>query len=151
MFHWTQPSPRCTQWLNNYQMDHRHPTNHVIHCFGIPLIYISLMGLLNLLLWKGYGLGNIGLLGVVLFYVIHDTKASLILIPCMLLGSWISSHLTWTVSAAIFMLSWIAQILGHRIYDQNNPSTYKSLVYLLVAPLYLIDPWIWDRPSRSTS
>ncbi len=149
MLHWSQPSITCQQWLHNYASDHRHPTNHVIHCFGIPLIYMSLVGLLNTVDLNGYRLGNLGLIGVVIFYLIHDAKASIGLGFFMLVSSWISGLIGWISWGLIFILSWAIQIIGHRVYDKNNPSTYKSLIYLLVAPLYLISPWIHKRRTES--
>jgi uncharacterized membrane protein YGL010W len=138
MLHWSQPSIVCQEWLRNYQNDHRHPTNHLIHCFGIPLIFMSLIGLLNLLNINGYGLGNWSLVLISVFYLIHDTKASVIVIPLMVVAGWFSSQLGWLSLGVIFLLSWVIQVIGHRIYDKNNPSTLKSLIYLLIAPLYLV-------------
>ena len=138
MLHWSQPSIVCQEWLRNYQNDHRHPTNHLIHCFGIPLIFMSLIGLLNLLNINGYGLGNWSLVLISVFYLIHDTKASVIVIPLMVVAGWFSSQLGWLSLGVIFLLSWVIQVIGHRIYDKNNPSTLRSLIYLLIAPLYLV-------------
>ena len=138
MLHWSQPSIVCQEWLRNYQNDHRHPTNHLIHCFGIPLIFMSLIGLLNLLNINGYGLGNWSLVLISVFYLIHDTKASVIIIPLMVVAGWFSSQLGWLSLGVIFLLSWVIQVIGHRIYDKNNPSTLRSLIYLLIAPLYLV-------------
>ena len=138
MLHWSQPSIVCQEWLRNYQNDHRHPTNHLVHCFGIPLIFMSSIGLLNLLNINGYGLGNWSLVLISVFYLIHDTKASVIIIPLMVVAGWFSSQLGWLSLGVIFLLSWVIQVIGHRIYDKNNPSTLRSLIYLLIAPLYLV-------------
>lgn len=151
MFHWSQPSIACRQWLQSYASDHRHPTNHLIHCFGIPLIFISLNGLFNMIIFRGYGLGDLALLGIGIFYLTHHTRAALILIPFMFFSSWISSHIGWITLGSIFMVSWVIQIIGHRIYDKNNPSAYKNLIYLFVAPLYLIDPWVRVHEIESKS
>ena len=149
MLHWSQPSIVCQQWLRNYQNDHRHPTNHLIHCLGIPLIFISLTSLVNTINFGGYGLGDLALIGLGIFYLIHDTKAAAALAPFMFLSSWISSQIGWIYLGSIFILSWTIQVIGHRVYDKNNPSTYKSLIYLLVAPLYLINPWIRVHQTES--
>ena len=69
MLHWSQPSIVCQQWLRNYQNDHRHPTNHLIHCLGIPLIFISLTGLVNTINFGGYGLGDLALIGLGIFII----------------------------------------------------------------------------------
>lgn len=129
-------SPQCQLWIEGYTADHQHPINIRIHLFGIPIIFISSIGLINA--WFPL----MALVVVILmlgFYFKHDPGSLIVLSPLFILGLLIAKELTLGMNILLFIASWIAQIIGHRFYEKNNPSTFKSLVYLLVAPLYMVN------------
>jgi len=43
--------------------------------------------------------------------------------------------LAW--GAALFVLGWALQFLGHSIYEKRSPAFYKNLLHLLVGPLWI--------------
>lgn len=45
--------------------------------------------------------------------------------------------LTWRLALGLFLLGWILQFVGHAI-EGNRPAFFRSPIYLLVGPLWLI-------------
>jgi uncharacterized membrane protein YGL010W len=43
----------------------------------------------------------------------------------------------WKICAAIFVLAWIGQFIGHKI-EGKNPSFFKDVVFLLIGPAWLM-------------
>lgn len=129
---------RLDRLLAHYAESHRHPTNEIIHFMAIPLIMLSLLGLLHAVHpWLAYGL-------LALSMVYYARLQSPVLLACMLawgallialvhaMGSWVLP-----ASAAIFVGAWIAQFVGHRI-EGRKPSFFEDLQYLLIGPLFVL-------------
>ena len=61
------------EWIAEYSKSHQHPTNRVLHTFGIPMIVLSLLVLVAALFFEGlwmYGL-TLFILGWILQFVGH--------------------------------------------------------------------------------
>ena len=43
----------------------------------------------------------------------------------------------WAVSAAVFVLAWIGQFIGHAI-EGKRPSFFKDVQFLLIGPIWLL-------------
>ncbi len=50
-------------------------------------------------------------------------------------GSFVSS--IWVLSLVIFVVSWIFQLLGHKV-EGKNPSFFKSIEFFLVGPMWVL-------------
>ena len=128
---------RVDALLAHYAESHRDPRNEAIHCIAIPLIMLSLVGLLFAVHpWVAYAfvaasLGYYARLSAVFLATMTAlTVLALVLVHAM--GS-----LVLPVSAAIFVLAWIAQFVGHRL-EGKKPSFFEDLQYLWVGPLFVL-------------
>jgi uncharacterized membrane protein YGL010W len=129
---------RVDQLLAHYGESHRNPRNSAIHCVAIPLIMVSLVGLMYALHpWAAY----VFLLASMVYYarigspVFLASMAAISLLAVGLvqaLGAWVLA-----VSATVFVLGWIAQFVGHRI-EGRKPSFFEDLQYLWVGPLFVL-------------
>lgn len=131
-------TPRRVDFLlDHYGESHRHPINEAIHCLAIPLIAVSLLGLLYALHpWLAYAvvLGSLvyyARLSVV-FMVSMALLGALMLLAVRAMGAHVLS-----ISAAIFVLAWIAQFVGHKL-EGRKPSFFEDVQYLLVGPLFVL-------------
>jgi uncharacterized membrane protein YGL010W len=131
-------SPRkVDQLLAHYAINHRHPRNEVIHFVAVPLIMLSLVGLLFALHpWVAYGFVGLSML--------YYARLSAVFLGAMLVLSAISlalvhamGSLVLPLSIAIFVGAWIAQFVGHKI-EGAKPSFFEDLQYLLVGPLFVL-------------
>lgn len=128
---------RVDTLLAHYGQSHRNPVNELIHCIAIPLIVLSLLGLLYAVHpWLAYA--------AVLASLVYYARLSAVFLVSMAVVSAIGLVLVramgpavLAISAAIFVLAWIAQFVGHRI-EGRKPSFFEDLQYLLVGPLFVL-------------
>lgn len=129
---------KVDQLLAHYGESHRNPTNELIHYVAIPLIILSLLGLLYAIHpWVAYGF-----IGLSMVYYVH--LASPVFMAAMAAMSAVAMALVFAmgsqvlpVSVAIFVAAWIAQFVGHKI-EGKKPSFFEDLQYLLVGPLFVL-------------
>jgi uncharacterized membrane protein YGL010W len=128
---------RVDQLLAHYGESHRNPTNERIHFVAIPLIMLSLVGLLFAAHpWVAYGFIAASmayyarLSAVFLLSMAALSALGLGIVHAM--GAWVLP-----VSAAIFVAAWIAQFVGHKI-EGKKPSFFEDLQYLWVGPLFVL-------------
>lgn len=138
-------------WLAEYGESHRNPINKAVHWVCVPLIMLSLLGLLWAVpvpaaLGQASPLLNPATLMVVLalaYYLLLAPRlaAGMVLVSAiMLLLVWALAELTaplWLSSLAIFVAAWIGQFIGHRV-EGRKPSFFKDLQFLLIGPLWLL-------------
>lgn len=133
------------RWLKQYAGDHRNPTNHRIHQIFIPIILLSVVGLLQFvpvhrtLFGVVLGLGDLALMILLAFYSHHDLKLAFASVPGAIGMALIIRFLSWPVLVALFVIGWVAQLIGHAKYERNKPTLTANLVALLVAPAFLVD------------
>jgi uncharacterized membrane protein YGL010W len=131
------PSRRVDQLLSHYEESHRNPVNERIHFVAIPLIMISLLGLLFALHpWVAYGF--------VLASLVYYARLSIVFLLTMAVLSAVGLALVHamgehvlTISIAIFVAAWIAQFVGHKV-EGKKPSFFEDLQYLWVGPIFVV-------------
>ena len=128
---------RVDQLLDHYGESHRDLRNSAIHCVAIPLIMLSLLGLLFAIHpWVAYAFVAASLVyyarlsGVFLAAMGLVTAVGLVGVHA--LGEWVLP-----VSAATFVVAWIAQFVGHKL-EGRKPSFFEDLQYLWVGPLFVL-------------
>ena len=139
-------------WLDDYAESHRNPTNIKIHWICIPLIMLSIIGLLaniqlNVEILSAYPQYNHAGMILVLFgsiYYYFLSKSLLLgMIPVsiimLMIISWFStfSYPLWLTSLLIFVISWVGQFYGHKI-EGKKPSFFKDIQFLMIGPLWLL-------------
>ena len=128
---------RVDALLAHYAESHRNPRNEAIHCVAIPLIMLSLIGLLYAVHpWLAYAF----ILASMVYYV----RLSAVFLVTMALLSLLGvvavqamGDRVLPISAAIFVVAWIAQFVGHKI-EGRKPSFFEDLQYLWVGPLFVL-------------
>lgn len=128
---------RVDQLLAHYGESHRNPRNEHIHFVAIPLIMLSLLGLMSAAHpWLPYAFVAASLVYYarlsVVFLVAMTVVSAIALAIVEAMGAY-----ALPVSAAIFIGAWIAQFVGHRI-EGKKPSFFEDLQYLWVGPLFVL-------------
>ena len=121
-----------------YAESHRHPANEMMHCICVPAIMFSFLGLL----WAVHpGAAVVATLASLAYYFILSVPFAL---GMALMGGIMLAVLyalpqaaVLPLSAAIFVLAWIGQAVGHKI-EGKKPSFFDDLRYLLVGPLFVL-------------
>lgn len=133
----TTGTRKVDQLLAHYAESHRNPRNELIHFVAIPLIMLSLIGLLFAIHpWVAYGF--------VAASMVYYARLSVVFLLAMAVASGIGLLLVHAmgervlpISAAIFVAAWIAQFVGHQI-EGKKPSFFEDLQYLWVGPLFVL-------------
>ncbi|OBP14449.1 hypothetical protein A5320_11785 [Rheinheimera sp. SA_1] len=139
------------QWFTEYAVSHQNPTNKKIHFLAVPLIYLTVFGLL----WQipmpfsGFATQQINwplilCLPVLGFYFslsfaigIGMTIYSAFVV---LFLRWFESAVSvdvWLASLLLFILMWVLQFVGHHI-EGKKPSFFKDLQFLLIGPAWIL-------------
>jgi uncharacterized membrane protein YGL010W len=123
--------------LDHYGQSHQNPRNEVIHFVAIPIIMLSLCGLLFALypavayVFIAASMVYYARLSWVFFSVMLMWSALIIAV----LHAMGTQVLVW--SAALFIGAWIAQFIGHKI-EGKKPSFFEDVQYLWVGPLFVL-------------
>ena len=135
----TLPERRIDQLLAHYGESHQHPVNERIHFIAVPLIMLSLIGLI---------------------YCIHPALAYAFMAASMVYYARLSSVFlaamgVWSVlllalvhamgdarlplCVAIFVGAWVLQFIGHKL-EGKKPSFFEDVQYLWIGPLFVLQP-----------
>ena len=139
------------QWLDEYARSHRDNTNKLLHWICIPIIVVSLVGLL----WSlpvpetfsnaspALNWGTIFLMAAVVYYFIMSISLAVGALPFIVLVVAIVAWLDrlgiplWLMSLGLFVGGWAGQFTGH-LYEGTRPSFFRDLQFLMIGPLWLI-------------
>jgi uncharacterized membrane protein YGL010W len=138
------------QWLEEYGDSHRNPVNKALHWVCVPLIVLTVLGLLSLVplpfvtaQWPWLNLGVLAATLAVLYYLRLSPPLALGVLPLLWLafaGIDALASLPWPLwwsCIAIFVVAWIGQFIGHAV-EGRRPSFFKDLQFLLIGPLWLL-------------
>lgn len=128
---------RVDQLLAHYGESHTEPRNEAIHFVAIPLIMLSLVGLMFAVHpWLAYAF--------VAASLVYYARLSAVFLVAMAVVSAAILGLVHAmgervlpVSAGIFVAAWVAQFIGHKLQGKK-PSFFEDLQYLWVGPLFVL-------------
>ena len=138
-------------WLDEYGESHINPVNKMLHWICVPLIVLSLNGMLWSLpvpqaLLEISPLLNWGVLFVmasIVYYFIMSVPLALgmllIMVPGLLALNWADglSMPLWVLSLIVFGVAWVGQFIGH-IYEGKKPSFFKDVQFMMIGPIWLL-------------
>ena len=139
--------------FTEYGESHQNETNQLIHWIFVPLIFLSVIGLL----WDvklGVSLGfldgeslNAAMVVTALAFAYYLNLSFSIsvgmlavsgagLLICYRFGNDLPMSV-WKISLIIFVVSWIMQFVGHKI-EGKKPSFFKDLQFFLIGPIWVL-------------
>jgi uncharacterized membrane protein YGL010W len=124
--------------LTRYAESHQHSVNELIHCLCVPAIVLALLGLC----WTLSPLLAVGLVlaSLAYYFTLSPSFAlgMLLMASVMLLVlAGLPPRAVLPASAAIFVIAWIGQFIGHRI-EGKKPSFFEDVRFLLIGPLFVL-------------
>ncbi len=124
--------------LARYAESHRNHTNEIIHFVCIPLIVLSLLGIL----WAIHPVVAIATTLASLYYYTKLSRGFALgmgVMSAVMLGilALMPDMTVLPVSIAIFVVAWIGQFIGHKI-EGKKPSFFEDLRFLLIGPLFVL-------------
>lgn len=134
------------QWLDEYSASHLNPINKTLHWICIPWIVFSVYLALKAIP-AGDLLVNPATVAAALALAYYARLSwqlavgMVAIFAAMYAGILAVQDLaganTIWVAAAIFVLAWIGQFIGHE-YEGAKPSFFKDMQFLLIGPLWLL-------------
>jgi uncharacterized membrane protein YGL010W len=142
---------RVDDWLDEYGDSHRNPVNKAIHWVCVPLIALTVIGLLWALpvpealasISPVMNWGMLFMMASVVYYFILSPSLGLGMVAVLASFSaallWLDSLATplWKICAVIFALAWVGQFIGHAV-EGKRPSFFKDLQFLMIGPMWLL-------------
>lgn len=139
------------QWLDEYGESHQNPVNKAVHWVCVPLIALSLIGLLWALpvpsafqdISPVLNWGVLFMMASVVYYFVLSPPLALGMTGVMAAFTaalfWLDSLPAplWTVCAGIFVLAWIGQFIGHMV-EGKRPSFFQDMQFLMIGPMWLL-------------
>lgn len=127
--------------LDTYSLSHQNPQNQKIHKVAVPLIMLSLLGLLSFLKVGPLNAAWIFVLLASLYYVqFKNLRVYLIVyaqvIP-MLIFIQFNPYSSVLFYLIVFTVAWTAQFIGHKI-EGKRPSFLTDIQYLLIGPIWIL-------------
>ncbi len=145
---------KIDQLLAEYGESHQNHTNKTIHWICVPLIFLSVTGLIasipSDLVQRYLGVGNpyanwatIAMVIVITYYASLSISLTIGMAIfgglCLFIDkSIVQAGLPlFIVSIGIFVVAWIGQFYGHKV-EGKRPSFFKDLQFLLIGPAWLM-------------
>ena len=128
---------KVDELFERYGESHRNRTNEAIHWICVPLITWSVLAALWVV---SPVVAYVGIALATAFYArlsVPIAVGMLALFAVMVLPMTLLGPRTLVVAAAVFLVAWIGQFIGHAI-EGRKPSFFEDVKFLLVGPAWLL-------------
>ena len=124
----------------DYAAYHQTKGNKWFHRFGIPMIVLTLLGMLaRVPVWQWITAGVVLIAIAEAVYFALDWKLGAVMLVVMAIFYLIGAALPLGVNIALFVAGWIFQFIGHSVYEHRQPAFLKNGLHLLVGPLWILN------------
>ena len=123
----------------DYASYHQTRGNKLFHRLGIPLIMLTLIGMLAR---AGVGHVNAAVLLIAVAEVVYFmlewrlAMAMLVISVAFYFAGW---AIPFWINVALFIVGWIFQFIGHSVYEHKSPAFLTNVLHLLVGPLWILN------------
>jgi uncharacterized membrane protein YGL010W len=136
-------SPALKTRLGEYGNFHQTAGNRACHWVGIPLIVLSLFGLLARLPIASVGdvqwtAAEVVIVGALAYYARLDLGLAALMVPLVIALDAVGRWLPPGVDGALLAVGWVFQFVGHAVYEKRSPAFFGDLIHLLIGPLFLL-------------
>jgi uncharacterized membrane protein YGL010W len=139
------------RWFDEYSLSHTHATNVALHELCVPLIVLSILGLIHAIavpqsilgVWPGFRWSYPVMALGLIYYARLSLPLALGMAPVLIAMALVLEALkragmpVAALSLAVFVLAWIGQFVGHGI-EGRRPSFFKDLQFLMIGPLWVL-------------
>lgn len=139
--------PDINALFADYASYHQTKGNKAFHRLGIPLIMLTLIGMLvRVPLFAANGIRvDAGMLLIALatiYYLVVEWRLAMAMLAVFIAFYFLGAAMPMWLNVALFVLGWIFQFIGHKVYEHKNPAFFRNFVHLLVGPLWILNDLI---------
>ena len=141
-------------WLDGYGESHQNALNKKIHWIAVPLIFLTIVGLL----WSVHvpeamavnQWGNFATLMLIPVFIFYARLSMSLTVGmtiwclfcygiCYMYESSVDSSALplWHTRIIVFVLAWLGQIYGHKVEGQK-PSFFEDMQYMMIGQAWLM-------------
>lgn len=137
--------------FDDYASYHRTGGNKAFHRLGIPLIVLTLVGMLTRLPLGPVDAAMVIIAAATVYYFLLDWRLAIPMLAVSV-GFWFLGRLMpFWLNAALFVLGWVFQFVGHSVYEKKQPAFFRNFAHLLVGPLWILNDLIPVVRPRETA
>ncbi len=141
----------------DYAAYHQTAGNKLFHRIGIPMIMLTLIGMLTHVALFDVATVRIdaAMLLIALasaYYFVIEWRLAIAMTAVSIVFYFLGSLIPFWINVALFVLGWIFQFIGHKVYEHKNPAFFRNFVHLLVGPLWILNdimPVVKSEPRRA--
>ena len=146
----------------DYASYHRTPGNKLFHRMGIPMIMLSLIGMLTYVTLFDAGTVRFDAAMLLIaastaYYFVIEWRLAVGMLIVSIIFYFVGAAIPLAINAALFVLGWIFQGIGHKVYEKKNPAFFRNFVHLLIGPLWILNDVVrvvrpaTEQPSNSAT
>lgn len=126
--------------FGDYATHHRTAGNKWFHRFGIPFIMLGGLGMLARLALAPFVDAAVLLIVVAaIVYFILDWRLATLMLMVSAAFYFAGKALPFWLNAALFVVGWIFQFIGHSVYEKRQPAFLTNALHLLIGPLWILN------------
>ncbi|PYQ60525.1 MAG: hypothetical protein DMF58_07810 [Acidobacteria bacterium] len=115
----------------DYASHHQTKGNKWFHRFGIPMIMLTLVGMLARVPIAPHVDAAIVLIVIAeIVYAILDWRLAALMLLISAVFYLIGAALPFWINVAFFILGWIFQFVGHSVYEKRQPAFLTNALHL---------------------
>ena len=128
----------------DYAAYHQTAGNKFFHRLGIPMIMLSLIGMLTQVPLIDVATVKIDLAMVLIaaaaaYYFVVEWRLAIAMIAISVAFYFIGAAIPFWINVILFVLGWVFQFVGHKVYEHKNPAFFRNFVHLLIGPLWILN------------
>jgi uncharacterized membrane protein YGL010W len=143
-------NPYFRRQLADYVEYHRDPRNCAAHVFGIIFLFTAAILPLTMVPFPGIGahasLATLMVLPVLVYWLLLDlglglaivAVAALLLSTAAMIVDHTSAYGVWAMTVVLTVLGVTSQIVGHRVFEQRQPSMVDHPTHFLLGPMFVM-------------
>jgi uncharacterized membrane protein YGL010W len=124
----------------DYASHHQTKGNKVFHRLGIPMIMLTLIGMLVRV--PVYGPVNVAMLLIAVAEVVYlmlEWRLAAVMLAVSVVMYFAGAWMPLWLNVALFVLGWIFQFIGHSVYEKKSPAFLTNFLHLLIGPLWILN------------
>jgi uncharacterized membrane protein YGL010W len=136
----------------DYAAYHQTAGNKFFHRLGIPMIMLTLIGMLTQvpLFTAGtvrYDAAMFLIAASTAYYFVVEWRLAIAMAAVSIAFYFIGAAIPLAINVAVFILGWIFQFIGHKVYEHKNPAFFRNFVHLLIGPLWILNDVVHFVPA----
>lgn len=128
----------------DYAAYHRTAGNKAFHRLGIPMIMLTLIGMLTHvrlfeLATVRYDAAMLLIAASTAYYFTVEWRLAVAMLIVSIVFYFVGAAIPFWINVALFVLGWVLQFIGHSVYEKKNPAFFRNFVHLLIGPLWILN------------